>query len=109
MSILSPINLFYAYLLAINLVTFFIFGADKLMARVNAWRVSERALIILALLGGSPGALLAMKIFHHKTIKPSFQIFMALVLVIQLALVTLLFHNQLFANNPLTTPVDSLY
>ena len=50
-----------AYLLLINIITYFTYAADKTKARQNKWRIPERTLILLALLGGSPAALLAMK------------------------------------------------
>ncbi|WP_368282149.1 DUF1294 domain-containing protein [Coprococcus comes] len=56
-----------AYLLLINIITYFTYAADKTKARQNKWRIPERTLILLALLGGSPAALLAMKHYHHKT------------------------------------------
>ena len=49
-----------AYLLLINIITYFTYAADKTKARQNKWRIPERTLILLALLGGSPAALLAM-------------------------------------------------
>lgn len=55
------------YLVLINLVTFFVYGADKRRARQGKWRVPEKTLFLLPLLGGSVGALLGMRVFHHKT------------------------------------------
>lgn len=55
------------YLAAVNLVTFTVYGADKAKARRGAWRVPEKTLFLLPLLGGSLGALLGMWAFHHKT------------------------------------------
>lgn len=72
------------YVLAINLFTFFYFGLDKLYARARAWRVREATLLILALLGGSPGAILGIKLFRHKTKKPGFLVALALILLGQL-------------------------
>lgn len=56
-----------AYLTAINLAAFIAFGADKRRARRNEWRIPERTLFLLALLGGSLGAVCGMCAFHHKT------------------------------------------
>ncbi len=56
-----------AYLLAVNLAAFITFGADKRRARRNEWRVPERTLFLLALAGGSLGAVCGMCAFHHKT------------------------------------------
>ena len=55
------------YLALINLTTFIIYGADKRRARQGKWRVPEKTLFLLPLLGGSVGALLGMRVFHHKT------------------------------------------
>ena len=55
------------WLAVINLVTFAIYGIDKAKAKRGAWRVPEKTLFLLPLLGGSLGALLGMRVFHHKT------------------------------------------
>lgn len=69
--------------LAINVATFVLYGFDKLMAMMGTHRVSERALHTTAFLFGSPGALLAMHLFRHKTHKISFQFVLAFVILIQ--------------------------
>ncbi len=56
-----------AWLAVINLLTFIVYGADKRRARKGKWRVPEKTLFLLPLLGGSIGALLGMRVFHHKT------------------------------------------
>ena len=55
------------WLAVINLLTFIVYGADKRRARKGTWRVPEKTLFLLPLLGGSIGALLGMRVFHHKT------------------------------------------
>ena len=55
------------YLAAVNAVTFTVYGIDKSKARRGAWRIPEKTLFLLPLLGGSVGALLGMKVFRHKT------------------------------------------
>lgn len=55
------------WLAVINLLTFLVYGADKRRARRGKWRVPEKTLFLLPLLGGSIGALLGMRVFHHKT------------------------------------------
>ena len=52
---------------AISLLTFVIYGLDKLAAKRNTWRVPERRLLFFGLVGGAAGALLGMSVFHHKT------------------------------------------
>ena len=44
------------YLLAINAVTFIVYGVDKYKAKKAQWRISEATLLLLAVLGGSIGA-----------------------------------------------------
>ena len=55
------------WLAVINLLTFLVYGTDKRRARKGKWRVPEKTLFLLPLLGGSIGALLGMRVFHHKT------------------------------------------
>ncbi len=81
------------YLLAINIVTFIIFAADKSKAKRRARRIKESTLFILSILGGSIGALLAMYIFRHKTKKPAFVFGMPLLLFAQLVLI---FYSNFF-------------
>lgn len=63
----TPAGTLAVWLIAINLVTFAVYGADKRRARRGAWRVPEKTLFLLPLLGGSVGALLGMRVFRHKT------------------------------------------
>ena len=55
------------YLGVLNLLTFLVFGWDKQAAALRRPRVPERTLLILAVLGGGPAALLARPVFRHKT------------------------------------------
>lgn len=75
-----------AYLVLMNLVTFWVYGADKRWARRGRWRVPERTLFLLPLLGGSIGALLGMRVFHHKTKHWYFVWGIPAILLVQLAL-----------------------
>ena len=72
-----------AYLIAINLTTFLLYGYDKLIASTQLLRMPEWNLHGLALLGGSPAGLLAQKFFHHKTIKRSFQMVYWIIVLLQ--------------------------
>lgn len=55
------------YLAAISVVTFILFGADKHKAKAHKWRIPEKTLLGLSLLGGFAGGFLGMEIFRHKT------------------------------------------
>ncbi|HEY4540725.1 MAG TPA: DUF1294 domain-containing protein [Faecalibacter sp.] len=74
------------YGLGINLFTYVLFGLDKVKARNKKWRIPENTLFFLSFIGGSIGALLAMKKFRHKTQKSEFKNVIYLILTIQLAL-----------------------
>ena len=62
------------YFTALSLITFLDWGYDKLQAKANGWRISERSLFVLILVGGAFGALAGMQLFRHKTRKPPFPI-----------------------------------
>lgn len=71
----------------LNLLTFLVFGWDKLAAVDGRSRIPERLLLLLAALGGSPGALLARPVFRHKTRKQPFGAWLALIVFVQVAAV----------------------
>jgi uncharacterized membrane protein YsdA (DUF1294 family) len=72
-----------AWLCAINAATFLLYSYDKRAAIARWWRVPERLLHVQALLGGSPLAIVAQRLFRHKTIKGRFQAVMWLIVVVQ--------------------------
>ena len=78
------------YLIALNIVTFFVYGIDKWKAKQGSWRISEATLLLLAVLGGSIGALLGMKVWHHKTMHKKFKYGLPLILLAQIALIYLI-------------------
>ena len=75
------------HLAVINVVTFFMFGIDKWKAKRSKWRIREAALLGLAVLGGSVGAWLGMKVWHHKTLHKKFKYGIPAIIVIQLAVI----------------------
>ena len=74
------------YLLVINIATFFTYGIDKWKAKKSKWRIRETSLLTLAVLGGSIGAWLGMKVWHHKTMHKKFKYGVPAILILQLAL-----------------------
>lgn len=84
------------YLLIINILTSALYLYDKWMARKNAWRVSEKMLLLCALFGGSPAALYSMRIFRHKTRKTSFQFQLFIIIFLQVLLIGALNYTDLF-------------
>ena len=75
------------YLVAINVVTFVVYGIDKYKAVHSKWRIPESTLIGLAVIGGSVGAWLGMKFWHHKTLHAKFRFGIPIILIAQVALV----------------------
>ena len=82
------------YLLAINAVAFIVYGIDKYKAKKAKWRISEATLLLLAVLGGSIGAWMGMKVWHHKTMHKKFKYGIPAILLIQIALMAYLHMNR---------------
>ena len=78
------------YLMVINIVTFLVYGIDKIKAKQGSWRISEATLLIFAVIGGSIGALLGMKVWHHKTMHKKFKYGLPLILLVQIVLIYLI-------------------
>lgn len=78
-------TMIFLYLAAINFTAFCVYGADKKRAVRNQWRIPEKTLLTLAVIGGSLGALLGMKVFHHKTKKPKFYLGIPVILVLEVS------------------------
>ena len=81
------------YLLAINAVAFIVYGIDKYKAKKAKWRIPEATLLLLAVLGGSVGAWMGMKVWHHKTMHKKFKYGIPAILLIQIALMAYLHMN----------------
>ena len=82
------------YLIIINIVTFLVYSIDKLKAKKSLWRVRENSLLMLAILGGSIGAWLGMKVWHHKTLHKKFRYGIPAIIIIQLAVIGYLLYLQ---------------
>ena len=74
------------YLVVINVVAFVVYGVDKYKAKHGRWRIPEATLLGLAAIGGSIGAWLGMRVWHHKTMHKKFQYGVPLILIAQIAL-----------------------
>lgn len=75
-----------AALLLVNISAFAAYGIDKRKAQRDKWRIPESTLLLLTFFGGALGALLGMRVFHHKTKHWKFRILVPLFLVLQAAL-----------------------
>ncbi|MGI5921828.1 MAG: DUF1294 domain-containing protein [Syntrophomonadaceae bacterium] len=83
MQININLRLFAIYFLLINLVNFYLFAWDKRCAQKGTWRIREKDLFMLAIIGGSIGGFLGMHLFHHKTLHPKFRYGFPTILLIQ--------------------------
>ena len=84
MSDQSIIHIALTYLAVINVVTFFVYGIDKWKAKKSKWRIPEATLLGLAIIGGSIGAWLGMKTWHHKTLHKKFKYGIPAIIIVQL-------------------------
>ena len=97
---LKHLHVVLIYLAVINVVTFFMYGIDKWRstsgrllptgrkkAKKSKWRIRETALLGLAVLGGSIGAWLGMKVWRHKTQHKKFKYGVPAIIIVQLALI----------------------
>ena len=83
-------NALLYYLIVINILTFAVYGIDKWKARQGSWRISEATLLMLAVIGGTIGALLGMQVWRHKTMHLKFKYGLPLILLPQIALMYLI-------------------
>ena len=78
------------YLVIINALGFLLMLIDKYKARKNLWRIPEASLITFAIIGGSIGSLIGMRLFRHKTKHPKFAIGIPIILALQIFLIVIL-------------------
>ena len=83
-------NIILGYLLAVNITSFLLYGIDKFKAKKNLWRISEATLLTMAAIGGSIGAWVGMRLWHHKTMNKKFKYGIPLISIMQIALVAYL-------------------
>lgn len=94
-------TLLIGYVILINLIGFLLMGIDKRKARRRKYRIAERTLFLISLIGGSIGTLIGMYVFRHKTRHLSFVLGIPLILILQLLLITALFSwNQKRMGSP---------
>ena len=91
---LSLLHIALIYLAVINVVTFFMYGVDKWKAKRSKWRIPEATLLLLAVLGGSIGAWLGMKTWHHKTLHKKFRYGVPIIIIVQIALIGYFLYEQ---------------
>ena len=81
---ISGHNIAMLFFAIINAVAVIVYGWDKLCAIRKWWRVPELTLLVIAMVGGSIGAMAAMRLFHHKTFHLKFKYGVPLILALQI-------------------------
>lgn len=87
---------FIVFFILFNIITFVVFGIDKLLARSTRQRISEKTLICMAIAGGSVGAVFAQKLFRHKTQK--FRYLFWGILVVQFIIFEIIWNSTAIMN-----------
>lgn len=82
------------YIIIISIISYFIMLLDKNKAKKGRYRISEKTLLALSIIGGSIGTLLGMYNFHHKTRKALFKYGVPIIIVLQVIIYTLLFYGN---------------
>ena len=85
----NPLLVLLIYLLIMNVIGFVLMGIDKKKAEKNKWRIPEKTLFAAAMLGGSIGSILGMKVFRHKTKHNQFVYGMPAILAFQVMMAVL--------------------
>ena len=89
-------GILFLYIVCLNLVTFVIMFADKRRAIKHQWRIPEKTILLLSLIGGSLGSLCGMFVFRHKTKHLSFRILLPLFFIFHIVVVFWVVSGDLF-------------
>lgn len=89
------IGIIAGYLAVLNLIGLALMGIDKRRAVKKLWRIPESTLFIIALIGGSIGSIIGMRVFHHKTRHWYFVYGMPAILLLQIAAIIVLIYSPL--------------
>ena len=92
---LNWLSIVLIYWAVINIVTFFLYGIDKWKAKRTKWRVPEATLLWCAAFGGSIGALLGMKAWHHKSLHKKFRYGVPAILIAQISMTAAIIYYYL--------------
>lgn len=84
---MNSFDIIILYVVAVNVVSFLMMGIDKRKAVKRAFRIPESTLFVLAIIGGSIGAIAGMHLFRHKTRHWYFLYGMPVILALQIILI----------------------
>ena len=92
---MTVLGILATYLILINLASFAMMGIDKRKAEKKLWRIPESSLFIIAIIGGSIGSIIGMRVFNHKTRHWYFVYGMPLILLLQILLIIAIIKSPL--------------
>ena len=92
---MNVIALLLAYIVVINVIGFALMGIDKAKARKRAWRIPEATLFLIALVGGSLGTTVGMRVFRHKTLHWYFVFGEPAILIVQILLILFVIYGPI--------------
>ena len=92
---MTVLGILATYLILINLASFAMMGIDKRRAEKKLWRIPESTLFIIAIIGGSIGSIIGMRVFHHKTRHWYFVYGMPLILLLQILFIIAIIKSPL--------------
>ena len=87
-------DIIMGYLLIVNVLAFIIYGFDKYQARKAGRRIPEATLLIWAGIGGSIGAWMGMKLWHHKTLHKKLKYGIPILITMQVTFVVYMYTND---------------
>ncbi len=87
---MNRIIVLVVYLALLNVIGFIVMGVDKRKAVKHKWRIPEKTLFLVAILGGSLGGIFGMQLFRHKTKHTHFIIGFPAIFIIQVLIITYL-------------------
>ena len=85
------LDILWVWLSLINIVAFIAMGDDKYRAALGKWRISEKTLFLLAVIGGSFGGISGMYVFRHKTQHKKFSVGFPVIFIVQLVIGVLIY------------------
>lgn len=92
---MTVLGILATYLILINFASFAMMGIDKRKAVKKLWRIPESSLFIIAIIGGSIGSIIGMRVFHHKTRHWYFVYGMPLILILQILFIIAIIKSPL--------------
>lgn len=87
MNVINEFGMIGIYYLCMNIIAFILYGLDKKYAREGRWRIPEKTLLSIAMIGGAAGAWIGMQAFRHKTKHLSFRILVPVLVVVHVGII----------------------